>query len=96
MIPLSLRPGYQFVAQATGSPVNGNNTFTLPWGSNQGLSVSGDELEIEVVSNGSSVTGVSFVSYTRGINDSQCVISVNQTGTDSVTVIVTYVHSLVR
>lgn len=93
---LSLRTGYQFTAQGTGIPDNGNNTFSLPWGSQQGLSASGDEIELDVISNGSSVIDATFVSFTRNSNDSTIVLNVTQTGSDTVTVIAQYVHSLVR
>ena len=93
---LSLRTGYQFTAQAAGDPTNGNNTFTLPWGRQQGLSASGDEIELQVISNGSSVIGASLVSFTRGENTSDITLNIIQAGVDTVTVIATFVHSLVR
>lgn len=93
---LALRTGYQYTAEASGAPVNGNNTFTVPWGQQQGMSTSGDEIELQVISNGSSVTGASFVSFVRGVNTSDITISVVQSGADTATVIATYVHSIVR
>lgn len=93
---LTLRTGYQYTAVGEGAPTNGDNTFTLPWGSQQGLSISGDELELQVISNGASVTDATFVSFTRGETSSQITLNVTQSGTDTATVIATYVHSIVR
>lgn len=93
---LSLSIGYQYKAESTSAPDNGNNSFTIPWGSNQLVSATGDEIELDIIANGASVTAASFVSFTRGTNTSTMVVSFAQSGADTATVIARYVHSLVR
>ena len=81
---LVLRAGGTLTAEATGIPVNGNNSFSVGI-SAQKLNNASQWLDVAVLPNGISVSGATFVSLVGNV------ITYNfaQSGVDSATVIAT-------
>lgn len=89
---LALKSGGSLTAEATGIPVNGNNTFNLAIDPN--LVDDTNWLDITVTPLGPSVTGATFTSISA--DKTQITINFVQSGVDQATVVAKQIHSTQR
>jgi len=89
---LVLQSGGQLHSNATGTPVNGNNTFDISMDPN--LIDNIDWFTFDVYPQGASVTGASYVSVSG--DKRQVTINFTQTGLDQALVRAVYTHSSER
>lgn len=83
--------GGKLHSKATGTPVNGVNTFNLAL---PVADVEEDWLKITVIANGDSVTGATYTNLS--VDKTQISINFAQTGADTATVEAELVHTAVR
>lgn len=85
------RPGSALWSEATGVPVDGNNTFALGL---DPLTIQEDWLQITVDALGSSVLHAEYVGLSA--DRTQITINFSQAGTDPARVIVQNTHTVIR
>ena len=89
---LTVKSGGSLTSEATGTPVNGNNTFAV--GIDPDLIDNTDWLEFTVTPLGASVTNATFTSLSG--DKTQVTINFTQSGADQAKVVAVQKHSIIR